>query len=207
MKDIKTKLKHKMMNKRPREEKEANYNTSDFIWVGGFKSKKRKISVEEELFSSDISTMLRRWSKNLQEDMVESPAKKGRHSDIWQVPRQRNITSTPILQRKNLDFQPQINAFKDHFCAGPDFKIYDDYNYPDTPKKGVDYKNLEEGNTPAPPLPPRNKDTPPPVVRNYGARLDFNMNIEKQILKQLKTSTNPTFLRTYSTNCLSISLS
>jgi hypothetical protein len=134
---------------------------------------------EEEDFSSDISSILRMLKKQLQENTMESPAKRARHSDIWQVPRQGNVdnkTSTPIPQSKTLDFQSQINAFKSHFESGPDFKIYDDYNYnyPVTPTKGASYRNLVRGNTPAPPLPPRNrsKSTPPKVLRN--CKLHFN---------------------------------
>ena len=157
-------------------------------------------------------------NKQSQENTMESPAKRARHSDIWQVPRQGSVdnkTLTPIPKSKTLDFQLQINAFKSHFETGPDFKIYDDYNYPVTPTQGASYRNLVRGNTPAPPLPPRNriKNTPPKVLRDYKLggelrqtlQLDFNSNIEKQIFRQLKKPTKVELRKSYSTNCLSIS--
>ena len=82
---------------------------SDLIWVGDFQSKNRKMNDEEESqedFSSDISSILRMLKKQLRENTMESPAKLGRHSDIWQVPRQGNVdnkTSTPIQQSKTLE--------------------------------------------------------------------------------------------------------
>ena len=182
IKNLKSKLKLKIKNKRSNESKESNYNTSDFIWVGGFQSQKRKMNDEEgsqEDFSSDISSILRMLKKQLQENTMESPAKRARHSDIWQVPRQGNVdnkTSTPIPQSKTLDFQSQINAFKSHFESGPDFQIYDSYTYPVTPAQGASYRNLVRGNTPAPPLPPmnRSKNTPPKVLRN--CKFDMHLN-------------------------------
>ena len=143
IKNLKSKLKLKIKDKRPTESKESNYNTSDFIWVGRFQSKKRKMNDEEgsqEHFSSDISSILMMLNKQSQENTMESPNKHVRHSDIWQVPRQGNIdnkTSTPIPQSKTLDFQSQINTFESHFESGPDFKIYDSYTYPVTPTQGA----------------------------------------------------------------------
>ena len=126
-----------------KESKESDYKTSDLIWVGGFQSRKRKMKDEEESqedFQSDISGILRMLNNQLQENTKESPAKRSRHSDIWQVPRQGNVdnkTSTPISQTKTLDFQSPINAFKSDFESGPDFKIYDSYTYPVTPTQGA----------------------------------------------------------------------
>ena len=142
---MKVRLKQRLVSKRPKESKEPNHDTSDFIWVGGFQEKtmpqKRKMNDdEEEDFSSDISSILRMLKKQLQENTMESPAKRARHSDIWQVPRQGNVdnkTSTPISQSKTLSFQSQINAFKSHFESGPDFQIYDSYTYPVTHVKGA----------------------------------------------------------------------
>ena len=133
----------------------------------------------QELFCSDISSILRMLKKQLQENTMESPAKRARHSDIWQVPRQGNVdnkTSTPISQSKTIDFQSQIKAFKSHFESGPDFKIYDSYTYPVTPAQVASYRNLVRGNTPAPPLPLRNmsKNTPPKVLRN--CKFDMHLN-------------------------------
>jgi hypothetical protein len=182
IKNLKSKLKLKIKNKRMSESKESDYNTSDLIWVGDFQSRKMKANDEEESqehFRSDISSILRMLKKQLRENTMESPAKRGRHSDIWQVPRQGNVdnkTSTPIPQSKTLDFKPQIDAFKSHFESSPDFKIYDSYTYPVTPAKGASYRNLVRGNTPAPPLPPRNrsKSTPPKVLRNCKFDMHFN---------------------------------
>ena len=194
IKDMKVKLKNKLVNNRPTEVKETT-NTSDFIWVGGIQPRKRKRNHEEEIhehFSLDISGILSMLNKK--ENTMMSPAKRARHSDIWQVPRQgngKNKTSTPVSQSKKLDFQPKICALNTHFESGPDFKIYDSYNYLVTPTKGPSYRNLVTGNTPTPPLPPRNnhKNTPPKVVRHgrLGGKLrqtlhpDFNVSIEKQI--------------------------
>ena len=175
----------------------------------------------KENFSSEISSIHCALKKQLQEKTMESPAKRARHSDIWQVPRQGNVvhkTSTPTTRSKTLDFKSHIDAFKSHFESGPDFQIYDDhnynYNYPVTPAQGASYRNLVRGNTPAPPLPPRNRsnNTPPQVIRNCrvggGLRqtlqLDFNSNIEKQVFKQLRRPTKVGLRESCSTNCLSI---
>ena len=164
---MKTKLKLKIKSKRSVDQKASNHISSDFIWSGEDQIKTTQEGREH--FSSDISSIVSRWNKQMQDNNMGSPAK--RHSDIWQVPRQGtmgNKTSTPILKHKSLDFQSQINAFKEHFECGPDFKIYDDYNYLSTPKKDVSYRNLVAGNTPAPPLPPRNRQgsRPPVAARN-----------------------------------------
>jgi hypothetical protein len=182
IKNLKSKLKLKIKNNRTSDSKEPDYKKSDLIWVGDFQSKNRKMNDEEESqedFCSDISSILVMLKKQLQENTMESPAKYARLSDIWQVPRQSNVdnkTSTPISKSKTPSFQSQINAFKSHFESGPDFQIYDSYTYPVTPAKGASYRNLERGNTPAPPLPPRNrsKNTPPKVLRNCKFDLHFN---------------------------------
>ena len=148
---IKQTLRKKMVkSKKQSERKISTKNTAESIWIG--EEQHVKMDNNKNKINSDVSKMRCRMKAKL----IESPVNTRRHSDIWQVPRQ----STPNLERKPLDF-------KDYFCAGPDFKIYDDFNYPDpdTPKHNADYKNLVKGNTPAPPLPPRNKDNPPPVVR------------------------------------------
>ena len=100
-----------------KESKESDYRTSKIIWDGGFQSRKMKMNCEEETqedFCSDISGILSMLKKQLQKNTMESPAKRARHSDIWQVPRQGNVdnkTSTPIPKSKTLDFQSQINSF------------------------------------------------------------------------------------------------
>ena len=217
-----------MRSSKTSEVREESYKSTDFIWVGGFQPKtiqrKRRMSEdedekEEEYLSSDINTILKRWNKQLKEDALESPAKRSRLSDVWQVPkpcRTHMKTSTPVSKSNPLNFQPQIDAFRAHFeCGGPDFKIYDDYNYPVTPKKSASYKNLESGNTPAPPLPPRNSASspnPPSVHRRRKSKrqdrgsdllkFDLNANLERQFIRQTSKST---FLRSSSVNCLSLS--
>ena len=225
IKEIKSKLKMKIISKGSAEVKEPNYNTSDFIWVGGFQHrtlpKKRKMDANNESreqFCSDIESIISHWNKQYLGfgNTIESPAKRKRHSDIFQVPRPSNVdtkTSTPISGRKTVDSLKQISALKSHFESGPDFKIYDDYHYPETPERNVSYKNLDPGNTPAPPLPPRNmhKTTPPLVQRTYRAAkgqlrttLKFDFNIEQQILQQITNNSGHGLRKTASYNCLNI---
>ena len=149
IKQMRITLRKKMMRAKKHSERTiSTKNTAESIWIG--EEQDVKMDNNKNKINSDVSKMRCRMKAKF----IESPVNTRRHSDIWQVPRQ----STPNLERKPLDF-------KDYFCAGPDFKIYDDFNYLGTPKNNADYKNLEEENTPAPPLPPRNKDNPPPVVR------------------------------------------
>ena len=178
---------------------EMQCDTTDFVWVGGFQSKttvrtpaktaKRKLSFTEDnqqsereeedqpLESSPATIELQMaWYKNFRirffEDDVASPAKRSRrHSKEG---RKEQVTSTPILGCEMKSFnkvQKEINTFKTFFEPGPDFKIYDDYYYPSLPSPQADYRNLQPGNTPAPPLPPRNeKVTLPPVLRAFKQR-------------------------------------
>ena len=179
---------------------EMQCDTTDFVWVGGFQSKttvrtpaktaKRKLSFTEDnqqsereeedqpLESSPATIELQMaWYKNFRirffEDEVASPAKRSRrHSKEG---RKEQVTSTPILGCEMKSFnkvQKEINTFKTFFEPGPDFKIYDDYYYPSLPSPQADYRNLQPGNTPAPPLPPRNdvRRPLPPVLRSYKQR-------------------------------------
>ena len=117
IKNLKSKLKFKIKNKRASESKEPDKKTSDLIWVRGFQSQKRKMNDEEgskEDFCSDISSILSILKNQLQENTMESPAKRARHSDIWQVPRQGNIdnkTLTQIPKSKTLKARFNVRIF------------------------------------------------------------------------------------------------
>ena len=199
---IKEKLKLKMKARKQEtsemaETSEMPADTTDFVWVGGFQSKppastpektvKRKLSFsqdqaeceEEELplpLSPATVELQMAWYKNFQirffEDEVPSPAKRSRRQSREA---REHVTSTPLAQGYNT-IQRELNTFKAFFEAGPDFKIYDDYYYPTftSPPGEVSYRNLQPGNTPAPPLPPRNDcrlPLPlPPVLRSFKQR-------------------------------------
>ena len=199
IKQIKEKLKLKMKARKPEivaaEPSEMPADTTDFVWVGGFQSKppastpektvKRKLSFtdsqgeseeeEEDLPLSPATIELQMaWYKNFKirffEDEVPSPAKRSRRL----TEKSEQITSTPVTQSYS-SIQRELNTFKAFFEPGPDFKIYDDYHYPSFPSPaGVSYRNLLPGNTPAPPLPPRNDRRPglprPPVFRAFKQR-------------------------------------
>ena len=103
---------------------------------------------------------------------------------------------------KPIDFSAQIKTFRAFFEPnGPDFKIYDDYQYPQfppTPKPeflkrsaAAEYRNLVPGNTPAPPLPPRNISAPkPPVLYRTYKQPKINLNSNPKVLrKSYSTST------------------
>ena len=192
IKDVKEKIKHRMrVRKEITEDFETNKNTSDFVWVGGFHgrntdpktpepSSKRKLSYSEDddveseddledVLSPATIELQMAWYRNFHirffedEVKIRSPAKKFCHP---------GSSSTP------LKFSAQIKNFCDFFEAPqvPDFKIYDDYHYPASPlARGLDYRNLVPGHTPAPPLPPRNMTRPPPprVIRTVRRSLSY----------------------------------
>ena len=180
------------------ETSEMPADTTDFVWVGGFQSKppattpektvKRKLSFtqdqtepeeEEELplpLSPATIELQMAWYKNFKirffEDEVAtaSPAKRSRR---FSREKSEHITSTPVVPQSYNTIQRELNTFKAFFEPGPDFKIYDDYHYPTfTSPAGVSYRNLLPGNTPAPPLPPRNAGwlPLPPVPRAFKQR-------------------------------------
>ena len=200
IKQIKEKLRLKMKARKPEvltaEPSEMPADTTDFVWVGGFQSKpaastpertvKRKLSftssqAESEEEEEDLPLPLSpatielqmAWYKNFKirffEDEVSSPAKRSRRLS---KEKSEQITSTPVHQSYST-IQRELNTFKAFFEPGPDFKIYEDYHYPTFPSPGeVSYRNLLPGNTPAPPLPPRNdgRRPLPPVFRSFKQR-------------------------------------
>ena len=251
IKEIKEKLKLKILRPSPLSETpEMPWNTTDFVWVGGFQSKpqastpektvKRKLSFDEGVSADDDDhphemspatiELQMAWYKNFHirffEDEVSSPAKRSRrHSKEG---RKQQVTSTPIqdLEKKGFNnVQREINTFKAFFEPGPDFKIYDDYYYPSITSPDVSYRNLEPGNTPAPPLPPRNVKSSlpvPPVFRSYKQRdlkppptLVFRSYKQKSDLSAVRKTLrfelnfndrNFGMTKAFSTECLSYSL-
>ena len=238
IKDMKEKLKGKILSKKPEEELESKENISDFVWVGGFQqqtlrpmrsvepSSKRKLSFsddDEELSDDtendsdddlDAATMELQmaWYKNFNlrffedEVVIRSPAKRIRNEQRrTSLHKPSRLTSTP-RQQKPVDPAAQIKAFRQFFepaavTTAPDFKIYDDYNYPSTPLavRKSEYLNLVPGNTPAPPLPPRNsqKPKPPMVFRSYKEpELRSQNNFKYFTYPQLSLQ------KSYSTECL-----
>ena len=193
IKEIKEKLRLKIKGQTAVETEaetpEMSCDTTDFIWVGGFQSKgsatppektvKRKLSFTEdqapEMSPATIELQMA-WYKNFRirffEDDVSSPAKRSRRHSREEEKEQ--VTSTPISGLEKTSFnkvQREINTFKAFFEPGPDYKIYDDYYYPEVSSPEVSYRNLQPGNTPAPPLPPRNgKTSLPPVFRSFKQR-------------------------------------
>ena len=218
--DVKKKLKEKMKNKKEEEDFEPTKNSPAFVWIGGFQQKriaetpepmsKRKLSFsdddedaaseeDENILSPATIELQMAWYKNFHlrffedEVTIRSTAKRFRESEksieIQSNRSQRQSAMTSSSEPK--DFSAQINTFRSFFEPnGPDFKIYDDYHYPEfptTPKQDLarrrisEYRNLVPGNTPAPPLPPRNlaAPEPPAVYRTYrenNLRLDLNLN-------------------------------
>ena len=201
IKQIKEKLKLKMKARKQvestelAETSEMPGDTTDFVWVGGFQSKppaatpektvKRKLSFSQDQAESEAEEDLplqmspatielqMAWYKNFKirffEDEVPSPAKRSRR---YSREKTEQVTSTPVPQSYKT-IQRELNTFKAFFEPGPDFKIYDDYYYPTwSSPAGVSYRNLLPGNTPAPPLPPRNEGrlTLPPVLRSHKQR-------------------------------------
>ena len=200
IRQIKEKLKLKMKARKQEspemaETSEMPADTTDFVWVGGFQSKpvastpektvKRKLSFTEDPTESEDEDLplplspatielQMAWYKNFKirffEDEVASPAKRSRR---YSKEKSEQITSTPVHHSYNT-IQRELNTFKAFFEPGPDFKIYDDYYYPEfsSPVCEVSYRNLLPGNTPAPPLPPRNevRQPLPPVLRSYKQR-------------------------------------
>ena len=199
---IKEKLKLKMKTRKQEtsemaETSEMPADTTDFVWVGGFQSKpaastpektvKRKLSFsqdQDECEDEDLPLPLSpatielqmAWYKNFQirffEDEVPSPAKRSRRQS---KEKSEHVTSTPVPPQGYSTIQRELNTFKAFFQPGPDFKIYEDYYYPTftSPAAGeVSYRNLQAGNTPAPPLPPRNdcRLPLPPVLRSFKQR-------------------------------------
>ena len=204
--DVKKKLKGRMKNKKEHNILEKNENSTDFVWIGGFQERlprtpeplsKRKLSFsddDEDTESEDDENILSpatielqmAWYKNFHlkffedEVIIRSPAKKFRGADTNIEIQGNKHRLSPLSTAKQIDFSAQIKTFRAFFEPnGPDFKIYDDYHYPEfplNPKPGpvrrsaaAEYRNLVPGNTPAPPLPPRNISAPrPPILfRNY----------------------------------------
>ena len=197
-KGVKEKIKHRMKVKKDvAEELEADRNTSDFVWVGGFQgsrkpepriqelssSSKRKLSCSEEDESDDdmedvlspaTIELQMAWYKNFHirffedEVKIRSPAKRLCHPRVIEDRRCNTISSSTPR-----DFSNQIRNFRDFFEVPevPDFKIYDDYHSPASPAPppSLEYRNLVPGHTPAPPLPPRNttRPRPPRVFRGH----------------------------------------
>ena len=180
IREVKSKLKLKVRPRKAAVPEDAPDSSGDFVWVGGFDGRQEPVTVRKRrLNKEDCEKFLRKLSIPFYENEAVTPVKKARHSEVWQVvprpalPRQ---TSTPARHAR------QISAFRAHFEPGPDFKIYEDcqhsYQYPGLGSP-VEYLNLEPGNTPAPPLPPRApRPAPPRVCRASKRRLDFNCNLQ-----------------------------
>ena len=198
IKSIKDKVKDRMKKgKRDENLEVVNEDSSDFVWIGGFNHRtlpttpkqKRKLSFsgddddesdedDDMIMSPDTIELQMAWYKNFHirffedEVQVRSPMKRQRQQLEIQ-----HSTSTPLRKPSVNEISAQIRTFRDFFDAPSaklcqDFKIYDDYHYPTTPlltRRSSEYRNLVPGNTPAPPLPPRNapKPRPPTVFRNY----------------------------------------
>ena len=217
--EVKKKLKGRMKVKKNQDMLEKEENPSEFIWIGGFKQRlpktpepmsKRKLSFsddDEDAESTDDENILSpatielqmAWYKNFHlrffedEVTIRSPAKKfrGANTNIEIHPRKQRLSP-----RKPMDFSAQIKTFRAFSEPnGPDFKIYDDYYYPEfppTPKPDLvrrnaaaEYRNLVPGNTPAPPLPPRNSLAPkPPVLYRTYKQPKINLNSNHKVLKK-----------------------
>ena len=216
--DVKKKLKEKMMNKKEEEDFEPTKNSPAFVWIGGFQQKripqtpepisKRKLSFsddDEDAASEDDENILSpatielqmAWYRNFHlrffedEVIIKSPAVKFRGADTKNEVKPNKHRPFPLSPAKQIDFSAQIKTFRAFFEPnGPDFKIYDDYHYPEFPSTpgpvrrsaAAEYRNLVPGNTPAPPLPPRNISVPePPILfRTYkeqNINLDNNYNV------------------------------
>ena len=226
--NIKEKLKDKIRSKKDNEQSRKQ-DTPDFVWIGGFHQRlppssfetprplnKRKLSFSDddeseeesvdEMLSPATIELQMAWYKNFHirffEDEVklQSPMKKPKTQFSVQP------TSTQKRSPSINEFSAQIRTFREFFegpAHDPDFKIYDDYNYPSTPllpPRTSDYRNLVPGNTPAPPLPPRNAPIPrPPTV--YRTYREAEMRTRKPL--KIDANRNEIFLRrSFSSNCI-----
>ena len=164
---------------------------------------------DDDVLSPATIQLQMAWYRNFHirffEDDVSVPSPSKKSKKEIKIPNRGILpTSTPVPRPS--DVQAQLKAFRHFFDPvhsgpkGPDFKIYDDYHYPSTPllNRKSDYRNLVPGNTPAPPLPPRNfqKSRPPMVFRTY----------KEASVDPLKLNFNTVPLKkSYSTDCLQYS--
>ena len=175
LKNLLTKVNIKVIHKRKSFLKEAKESTSDIVLTSTIQSRtpsKRK--------SSKLYKIMERWIHQIHSNAKNIPENKSEYP--------YNISKVKSSRVKNhVDFQKQIAALKANSEYGPDFKIYDDNTV--TPRKCASYVNLEEGNTPAPPLPPRKPRTfigdAPLIERNSIPQnkkmiiYDYNLNTDE----------------------------